>query len=215
MNWEAIGAVGEVGGAIAVVATLAYLAAQIRQSNQLERNESHRTGFAIGTRQCWRRCWTRSSQIWLAVVCEILTSSLAPKNRRSMPNWGGAFFLIEELHILGVRGDLDEDVVTTAETIAYGSLDREEEIQFHSLATQLLTTYTRSRIFLSEGTLDREVFDSTERWMTAFLNTSGGGSWWARANRDWIAWAEDLSGQSVFPDRHPLASQPPVSGKGF
>ena len=40
MNWEAIGSIGDIVSAIAVLITLIYLASQIRQSNQIARNEA-------------------------------------------------------------------------------------------------------------------------------------------------------------------------------
>jgi len=42
MNWEAIGAVGEIIGAIAVVVSLVYLASQLRQGNELARENAYR-----------------------------------------------------------------------------------------------------------------------------------------------------------------------------
>ena len=42
MNWEAIGAVGEIVGAGAVVISLVYLASQLRQSNELARENAYR-----------------------------------------------------------------------------------------------------------------------------------------------------------------------------
>ena len=42
MNWEAIGAVGEIIGAVAVVVSLIYLATQLRQSNELARENAYR-----------------------------------------------------------------------------------------------------------------------------------------------------------------------------
>jgi len=42
MNWEAIGAVGEIIGAIAVVVSLVYLASQLRQGNELAKENAYR-----------------------------------------------------------------------------------------------------------------------------------------------------------------------------
>ena len=42
MNWDAIGAIGEIIGAIAVVVSLIYLASQLRESNELSRENAYR-----------------------------------------------------------------------------------------------------------------------------------------------------------------------------
>ena len=41
MNWEAIGAIGKIVGATAVVVSLVYLASQLRQSNELARENAY------------------------------------------------------------------------------------------------------------------------------------------------------------------------------
>ena len=117
MNCEAIGAAGEVGGAIAVVARLEYLAVQIRQSNQLERNESQRT---------WVRDW---NSVVLAPMLDREFSEMLRRGGRAFESltgaeqvtwnafWGGAVLLVENLHMLGAKGDVDEQLVTTTETV--------------------------------------------------------------------------------------------------
>jgi len=49
MNWEAIGAIAELIGGLAVLVTLVYLALQVRQNNQMQRQQisAHQTNHYV------------------------------------------------------------------------------------------------------------------------------------------------------------------------
>ena len=117
MDIMELGAIGELIGGVAVIATLVYLSVQIRQSNAIERAETHRS---------FVRDWNH------AVLEPLRNAEAANILRRGNANFGSLsedekiqlfghygqlFFLAQQLFLLGEEGKVETALVEQSEGV--------------------------------------------------------------------------------------------------
>jgi hypothetical protein len=78
---------------------------------------------------------------------------------------------VADIWLRGVRG--------------FNALSQVEQVQFNSLAIQVMLSYEEARTLTKQGLYAKKDLEPEESWIITFVNTPGGRAWWKLSAGDW------------------------------